>query len=1107
MAATGQEERLEERLVEVLCHQVNEDLLYLYFENANRSGGGTLTSVTCKGNSTLLEFADAEAAARVLSRRCHSLQDIEFIVRKPASKDKYKLLLRGVTVTCPLWTVELYLENMMGMSAFTLCLLSTSDLIIVHFHQPFTEDLPKLNEKMSKRSLQGANLTLEEIEQTDSILVEKLHPGTTSQQLLNYFKTHLNDGHSIVQVSLLSEDSATVSFVNFESVDAALNIPHQSGDMDVSIKPFYSFLQPTKDKTSQDIPMDRGSNDSIEDSNETLSSCVARSADVTVSHTVTEAASESAELAEDEVLMHQTADTCLFSSRISVTDSVKLSLLQTSGLLPEIEKANADCAVQIKDDGVHITGPAEQPVRQMKVSIVELVEKMAVVNFVLEKDMADFLTLENVEERLRGIQLQNGCPMIYTVSTNNVALTSLSQDMADLAAGFVKAQLFKLSIPVSETLQYMFSLREWPEFLQTLDLSLVKVSEMGDAIHVVTLKDLSDDIHGLIQKFLATPVQREAHISMDPYVLMFVQNHYHQLLADMGEVSIIPIEDKDMCGLKIYGPVLACQMAEEVLQGVVSSVLTKKLKMHAPGIVRFFYDTECSKLVEQMQQKFRVLIRSKQQPWTPPPDQDLFKVAWTKMPPKNFQRHCSRDTTPSDFCVLDYPMLDLEGEAVSQERVDEGNLEEEAQLSLAIQYSLESVTSPSDEEEQLKQALEMSRQMIQQEVVVVAAAEASADTIEIDVFADYRMDLIRVDVALDKRLGQRKVKETLERKSRQKLSDYQQQCLDLIMRKHAVDIETEGNMFIISGFVDYVNEAVSDVRLLIQKESSHASDQTTLDSVEWVWHDPITLKQNPYSCDAALLIEKYYQMKLEKLDIMFNHQPYVLHFDTMEEYNVTTGKSVKISRRQDYVGKVTEEEQDQMLGPPKLVRLPCDSEEYKSVVERFLQTSSREIHVVQVAKFQNNLLHCQYKLKKASVLLQAGQDKVERTLYHGTSESAVNEILFHGFNRSYSGKNGAAYGNGVYFAVNSSLSLKNTYSSPNLRGHKFIIVAKVLTGAFTLGALDMRTAPLKKTSGASDTPIRYDSVTDNLLTPTLFVIFNDTQAYPEYLITCEEISS
>ena len=48
----------------------------------------------------------------------------------------------------------------------------------------------------------------------------------------------------------------------------------------------------------------------------------------------------------------------------------------------------------------------------------------------------------------------------------------------------------------------------------------------------------------------------------------------------------------------------------------------------------------------------------------------------------------------------------------------------------------------------------------------------------------------------------------------------------------------------------------------------------------------------------------------------------------------------------------------------------------------------------------------------------------------------------------------------------------------------------------------MKTAPLKE---LDDLPLRYDSVTDNLTKPSMFVIFNDTQAFPEYLITCQKI--
>ena len=94
------------------------------------------------------------------------------------------------------------------------------------------------------------------------------------------------------------------------------------------------------------------------------------------------------------------------------------------------------------------------------------------------------------------------------------------------------------------------------------------------------------------------------------------------------------------------------------------------------------------------------------------------------------------------------------------------------------------------------------------------------------------------------------------------------------------------------------------------------------------------------------------------------------------------------------------------------------------------------------------------------------------------------------------------YGQGVYFALNSSLSLRETYSPPNGDKLKFVFVAKVLTGDYTLGCNSMKAAPLKE---SDDIPLRYDSVTDNLNKPSMFVIFNDTQAYPEYLITCQEI--
>ncbi len=90
----------------------------------------------------------------------------------------------------------------------------------------------------------------------------------------------------------------------------------------------------------------------------------------------------------------------------------------------------------------------------------------------------------------------------------------------------------------------------------------------------------------------------------------------------------------------------------------------------------------------------------------------------------------------------------------------------------------------------------------------------------------------------------------------------------------------------------------------------------------------------------------------------------------------------------------------------------------------------------------------------------------------------------------------AVYGDGVYFAANSSYSVADTYSIPNDSGQKFVFQARVLTGRYTKGFRGMRVPP----HFDEENHILYDSVVDNVDRPQLFVIFHDAQAYPEYLI-------
>ncbi len=91
------------------------------------------------------------------------------------------------------------------------------------------------------------------------------------------------------------------------------------------------------------------------------------------------------------------------------------------------------------------------------------------------------------------------------------------------------------------------------------------------------------------------------------------------------------------------------------------------------------------------------------------------------------------------------------------------------------------------------------------------------------------------------------------------------------------------------------------------------------------------------------------------------------------------------------------------------------------------------------------------------------------------------------------------YGKGVYFARDAEYSARVTYSPPDANGYKYIYLARVLTGEFTKGAAGMLAPPVKDPS--KNAHIIYDSVVDNVAAPGIFVVFQDAQNYPEYLIT------
>lgn len=94
-----------------------------------------------------------------------------------------------------------------------------------------------------------------------------------------------------------------------------------------------------------------------------------------------------------------------------------------------------------------------------------------------------------------------------------------------------------------------------------------------------------------------------------------------------------------------------------------------------------------------------------------------------------------------------------------------------------------------------------------------------------------------------------------------------------------------------------------------------------------------------------------------------------------------------------------------------------------------------------------------------------------------------------------------AYGKGTYFAVHANYSANDTYSKPDVNGKKHMYYVRVLTGVYTRGNASLLVPPLKNPQNSAD---QYDSVTDHVHNPTLFVIFYDHRSYPEYLITFKQ---
>ena len=120
----------------------------------------------------------------------------------------------------------------------------------------------------------------------------------------------------------------------------------------------------------------------------------------------------------------------------------------------------------------------------------------------------------------------------------------------------------------------------------------------------------------------------------------------------------------------------------------------------------------------------------------------------------------------------------------------------------------------------------------------------------------------------------------------------------------------------------------------------------------------------------------------------------------------------------------------------------------------------------------------------------------ERILFYGAKQENIESICADNIDcRGQDEKGVAAFGQGAYFTMEASLS--NTYSKQDSEGVRYMFLANVLVGSYTKGDASLTRPPHKGDVAANK---RYDSCVDNMDRPTIFVLFDSDQYYPNYLI-------
>ncbi|XP_062907742.1 protein mono-ADP-ribosyltransferase PARP12 isoform X2 [Mobula hypostoma] len=292
------------------------------------------------------------------------------------------------------------------------------------------------------------------------------------------------------------------------------------------------------------------------------------------------------------------------------------------------------------------------------------------------------------------------------------------------------------------------------------------------------------------------------------------------------------------------------------------------------------------------------------------------------------------------------------------------------------------------------------------------------------------------------------------------------------------------------------------------------------ESREWVEYGKEEKLHLAASITSVELEKAFLADSSGKVEFTAGIHQYMLNFKEMQQTNSRIGTCREVKRRPKFISEQDMKSQIQNQrkagqGIPgisqgknlpahwdksalsdvgyKLVQVAESSDEFKQVQSLFQRTMKKSV-IQKIERIQNIALWEVYQWQKEQMKKNNnGKDVVEKQLFHGTDSSIIDAICQQNFDWRICGTHGTTYGKGSYFARDSSYS--HNYCQTG-KSTLTMFVARVLVGESARGCSSYLRPPLK--DGMKK--CFYDSCVDSVSNPSIFVVFEKHQIYPEYLI-------